>query len=110
MFVQLRARHPPGAHPPDILHRDTVTLLAYSTRMPTFHPIVRHACAPTLTLILAASLAHAQPPRVFTAADYARAERVLAPTTNPLVFGANIRPTWLPDDRFWYRVLTPRGA
>ncbi|MBI2401378.1 MAG: DPP IV N-terminal domain-containing protein, partial [Gemmatimonadetes bacterium] len=30
--------------------------------------------------------------------------------TNPLVFGAPVRPSWLPGDRFWYRNTIPEGA
>ena len=52
----------------------------------------------------------AQQPRAVTAADYAHAERFLAPWTSPLVYGAGVRPSWLPNDRFWYRVATPAGA
>jgi dipeptidyl-peptidase-4 len=44
-----------------------------------------------------------------TAADYARAERYLSPGTNPLVYGANVRPTWLTDDKLWYRNAIPEG-
>ena len=29
--------------------------------------------------------------------------------TNPLVLHAGVRATWLPDDRFWYRVATDNG-
>src|SRR6267378_307378 len=43
-------------------------------------------------------------PRALTASDYARAERWMGYNTNPLVFGAGIRPAWQGDDRFWYRV------
>ena len=42
-------------------------------------------------------------PRPITAADYARAERFLGPTVNPLVIGGSVTANWLPDDRFWYR-------
>ncbi len=42
-------------------------------------------------------------PRPIAAADYARAERFLAPTVNPLVIGGTVSANWLPDDRFWYR-------
>jgi dipeptidyl-peptidase-4 len=38
-----------------------------------------------------------------SAADYARAERFLAPAVTPLVVGGNVAANWLPDDRFWYR-------
>jgi len=43
-----------------------------------------------------------------TAADYQRAEKFLAYNTTPLVFH-KVRPTWLPDDRFWYRDAGPEG-
>ena len=38
-----------------------------------------------------------------TAADYARAEKFLAASTNPLIVGGTVNATWLPDDRFTYR-------
>ena len=59
---------------------------------------------------------------MFTADDYARAERFMGYNTNPLVFHAAVRPNWLADsallpvaargaasadDRFWYRVTVP---
>ena len=48
--------------------------------------------------------------RTLTAADYDRAARTLTPYVMPLVYGAGVRATWLPDERFWYRVTTPSGA
>jgi dipeptidyl aminopeptidase/acylaminoacyl peptidase len=47
--------------------------------------------------------------RGLTAADYARAERFMSWNTTPLVFRNGITPTWIPGDRFWYRVTTPAG-
>lgn len=44
-----------------------------------------------------------------TAEDYARAEKMLGYNTAPLVDRAGARPTFLPDGRFWYRVLTATG-
>ncbi|MFW6140160.1 MAG: DPP IV N-terminal domain-containing protein [Acidobacteriota bacterium] len=44
-----------------------------------------------------------------TADDYARAEKFLRSHTDPLVLGAEIRPTWLDDERFWYRNRFPKG-
>jgi len=44
-----------------------------------------------------------------TADDYARAEKMLAYNTAPLVDRSNVRPTFLPDGKFWYMVLTPTG-
>ena len=46
----------------------------------------------------------------FTAADYARAEKMLGHNTAPLIDRVGVRPTFLPDGRFWYRVLTPTGS
>ena len=56
-----------------------------------------------------AAAAAAQQPAALTTADYARAERLLPLTVNPLVFGAGVRPTWLAGDRFWYRNAVPEG-
>ena len=47
--------------------------------------------------------------RALTAADYARAEKFMNYNTNPLVLRAGVRPTWLPDERFWYRIATENG-
>jgi dipeptidyl aminopeptidase/acylaminoacyl peptidase len=48
--------------------------------------------------------------RNLTAADYARAEKFLAPATTPLVFNLTVQPTWLADGKFWYRSTTPAGT
>jgi len=61
-----------------------------------------------LVIVLSAASALAQT-RTLTADDYARAEKFMGYNTNPLVLHGNIRPTWLPDDRFWYRMATERG-
>ena len=63
-----------------------------------------------LALAIAMSSAGAQQPRALTADDYGRAERTLAAYTSPLVYGASVRPTWLPDERFWYRTTTAGGS
>jgi dipeptidyl aminopeptidase/acylaminoacyl peptidase len=49
-------------------------------------------------------------PRALTAQDYARAEKFMGYNTNPLVFRSGVRPNWLPDESFWYRVTTPEGS
>ena len=59
-------------------------------------------------LLLAPALP-AQSPRALTAADYARAERLMGYNTTALVSGGGVSPTWLPDDRFWYRNTTRNG-
>ncbi len=63
-------------------------------------------------LVFAASAIFAQKPapaRALTAADYARAEKMLSYNTAPLVDRNNVRPNWLDDGRFWYEVLMPTG-
>jgi len=49
-------------------------------------------------------------PRVLTAADYARAEKLMGYNTTPLVFHNGASPNWLPEERFWYRVTTAEGS
>src|ERR1051326_2383409 len=66
----------------------------------------------------AITIASAQPK--FTTADYQRAEKMMSYNTTPLMVrvssdptgrgGTGIRPNWLSDDRFWYRVTTQDGA
>jgi dipeptidyl aminopeptidase/acylaminoacyl peptidase len=73
----------------------------------------------TLVILLAGFLAlvpaiaqerRSEAPRVVTAADYARAEKLLGPTVTPLVVGGSVSATWLPDERFWYRNTTADGS
>ncbi|HEY7056596.1 MAG TPA: DPP IV N-terminal domain-containing protein, partial [Vicinamibacterales bacterium] len=49
-------------------------------------------------------------PRALTAADYAHAEKFLAAQTTPLVYHSVSQPTWLDDDRVWYRTTTEKGS
>jgi dipeptidyl aminopeptidase/acylaminoacyl peptidase len=75
--------------------------------------------ARTLVVVLAV-LASARPvsaqdragnaPAAVTEADYARAEKFLAPAVNPLVVGGSVSAAWLPDDRFTYRSTTADGV
>jgi dipeptidyl-peptidase-4 len=48
--------------------------------------------------------------RVVTSAEYAQAEKFMAYNTTPLVLHAGVRPTWLPDGKFWYRTTTEKGS
>jgi dipeptidyl-peptidase-4 len=70
--------------------------------------------APAAALLLAPTVLTAQgagpKPYQFTIEDYARAERMLSPTTFPLVSGTAGRVEWLADGRFWYRATTPTGV
>src|SRR4051812_4093724 len=63
-----------------------------------------------VVLVLAASAPLvAQRPAV-TSADYARAEKFLAPALAGLVVGGSVLPNWLPNDQFWYRNQTLAGS
>ena len=68
-----------------------------------------HSTVMLLATVVASTSALAQQ-RTVTAADYDRASRTLAPWTSPLVFGTAVRPTWLENDRFWYRTTTTAGS
>jgi dipeptidyl-peptidase-4 len=59
--------------------------------------------------VTAVAQQRSEAPRTFTAADYARAEKLMGYNTTPLVFRSGVRPTWLPDERFWYRIATAEG-
>src|ERR1035437_2464905 len=48
--------------------------------------------------------------RVYTAADYAQAERFMDYNLNPLVYHTVKDPQWLEDGRFWYRDRGPDGV
>jgi len=61
-----------------------------------------------LASLLMTILCNAQQ-RTLTADDYARAEKFMSYNTGPLVLRAGVRPTWLADGRFWYRVTTENG-
>ncbi|MDB5133027.1 MAG: ptpA 3 [Mucilaginibacter sp.] len=54
--------------------------------------------------------AYAQQGRVLTDKDYERAESFMSYNTQPLVDHGDVRPNWLPGDKFWYRTLTPNGS
>jgi dipeptidyl-peptidase 4 len=72
--------------------------------------LARRAAVALFVAGIVASPLAAQQPRTVTADDYARAERFLGPWTSQLVFGTGVRPSWLPNDRFWYRTTTPAGS
>ncbi|HKW87311.1 MAG TPA: DPP IV N-terminal domain-containing protein [Candidatus Acidoferrales bacterium] len=47
-------------------------------------------------------------PHALTDGDYAHAEKFMPYNTTPLVY-RTVRPTWLADGRFWYRLTTTEG-
>ena len=71
-------------------------------------PIRSSRLAVALTLCVATAVA-AQT-RALTADDYARAEKFLGYNTNRLVLHVAAQPTWVGDDRFWYRTTTENGT
>jgi dipeptidyl aminopeptidase/acylaminoacyl peptidase len=78
------------------------------SRMPLHSPSSR-SIQILFCLALAAPAMAQQPRRVFTDADYDRAARYLGPALANLVVGGSVSPTWLPDDRFYYRNTTMAG-
>jgi dipeptidyl aminopeptidase/acylaminoacyl peptidase len=76
---------------------------------------LQRRAAAAVVVMLAASLllalpAVAQAPAALSAADYERAERFLGYNVNDLVLRDSVDPSWLPGERFWYRVDTERGS
>ncbi len=57
----------------------------------------------TLCLPSYASAQELHAPGALTAADYQRAERMLAQSMRPLVVGGNVSPEWIDGRSFWYR-------
>ncbi len=67
----------------------------------------------SLLFLLSLSVFAQQPttaPRVYTADDYARAEKMLGFSTNQLIDRSGVRPTFTPDGKFYYRALTATGS
>ena len=65
--------------------------------------------AVTVVLLGWGAMAGAQVGKVYTAADYAQAERWMDYNVNPLVYHTVKDPVWLDGRRFWYRDLGPDG-
>ena len=63
-----------------------------------------------LAAALAAAFSASAQTRALTAADYERAEKFMSYHVNDMVYRSGIRPNWLPDERFWYRVTTAEGS
>jgi len=59
--------------------------------------------------LAASGVGRGQVGRQYTAADYARAERMLAYNVTPLVYHTVEHPVWVEGDRFWYRDRGPEG-
>src|SRR5580765_2485090 len=65
--------------------------------------------ATLLAGVLLATSSFAQT-RTVTAEDYSKAEKFLGYNTNRLVLHVAAQPTWVGDDRFWYRTTTENGT
>lgn len=61
-------------------------------------------------VVLAATVPVLSQQGAVTAKDYARAEKFLTYNTTPLLLRSGVRPTWLEDGRFWYRITTEKGS
>jgi dipeptidyl-peptidase 4 len=72
---------------------------------------VLYLVSPTLDAAAQTTSAAGARPLV-TADDYARAEKLLAANTAPLILRGPVRAVWIPGagDRFWYRNTTENGA
>ena len=72
--------------------------------------LLRSVCrVMTVALCGWGAVAAAQAGRVYSAADYAQAERWMDYNVNPLVYHTVKDPVWLDDGRFWFRDLGPDG-
>jgi dipeptidyl aminopeptidase/acylaminoacyl peptidase len=68
----------------------------------------RVSCA-AVGVVCWSAIAAAQAGRVYSAADYAQAERWMDYNVDPMVYHTVKDPVWLDDGRFWYRDLGPDG-
>ena len=72
-------------------------------------PMVLLAQAAIAGVCCAATIGAAQTGRIYTAADYARAERLMDYKLDPLVYHTVKDPVWIDNQRFWYRDAGPDG-
>ena len=75
-----------------------------------FRSVSQGTLAAIVVLCCWSALGSAQQGRIFTAADYAQAERFMDYNVNPLVYHTVKDPQWLDDGRFWYRDSGPDGV
>jgi dipeptidyl-peptidase-4 len=66
--------------------------------------------SPFVAAVIVASPASVFAQQALTPADYDRAVKMLSFNVNPLVSGGVVTPSWLPDNRFYYRSTSPTGA
>jgi dipeptidyl-peptidase 4 len=75
----------------------------------TLRPLLLATAVAVVMASLPALAQQAAARRALTAADYAQAEKFMNYNVTPLVLRSGIRPTFLPDDSFWYAVTTEKG-
>ena len=75
-----------------------------------FRSVGRAAMSAMVVLCCSNAISVAQAGRVYTAADYAQAEKFMDYSVKPLVYHSVEHPAWLADGRFWYRDLGPDGV
>jgi len=72
----------------------------------TFRQIASYVATAALVVFIAPLQGQTR----LTADDYSRAEQFLGYNTNRLVLHLAAQPTWVGDDRFWYRATTENGT
>ena len=72
-----------------------------------FQSVGRAAMSAMVLLCCSNAIGVAQSGRMYTAADYAQAEKFMDYNAKPLVYHSVEHPAWLADGRFWYRDAGP---
>jgi len=62
------------------------------------------------SLLLSILILSASAQKAYTSKDYERAEGMMGYSIQQYIDRITPNPNWLPDDRFWYRVLTHEGS
>ena len=71
--------------------------------------MLRRVGRAAMAVVCWSTIVAAQAGRVYSAADYAQAERWMDYNVDPMVYHTVKDPVWLDDGRFWYRDLGPDG-
>ena len=75
-----------------------------------FQSVGRAAMSAMVLMCCSNAIGVAQSGRMYTAADYAQAEKFMDYNAKPLVYHSVEHPVWLADGRFWYRDAGPDGV
>jgi dipeptidyl-peptidase-4 len=94
-----------------LTHVSAIVLIAVTATASASAPVMAQASAPAAAPAPVPAAAQAPPQAsAVTAADYARAEKFLAPNVTALVTGGVVAANWLANDRFWYRNALADGG